>query len=321
MYEKLADVEKKFKKSNFPLNVAVEVSNHCNLNCIMCVNDKLTRKRGYMSAELYRKIIDEIAEKSPYSRVWLDFYGEPMLLKYKLYFMIDYAKKKGLKNICLNTNATLLSEEMTEMLLDAGIDFISFDVYGYSKEVLEKICVGADRDVVYKNVEYFLKRKKERGKKEIVAEVKVLELEENAEEVERILEYWRERGAWTTVRRAITWGGATETIHHDIPHERVACGYSVGLCAITWEGKVATCALDADARQIYGDVNESSIEEVWRKRNEELVDKHLNHEFDALPDVCKECSDWTIIGEQRFDENGNVVKKSYDLEEKMIKGY
>ena len=320
MYENVMEVEKKFKKSEFPLNVASEIGNHCNLNCIMCANDKLTRKKGFMPIGRYKKIIDEIAQKSPYSRIWLDFYGEPLLIRYKLYYMIDYAKKRGLKNICMNTNATLLNEEMTEMLLDSGIDFISFDVYGYSKEVLEKICIGADRDEIYKNVEYFLKRKKERGLTNLVAEVKILELEENSREVPRILEYWRNKGVWTTLRRAITWAGMRAELHQKQTQiQRTACGYSVGICAITWEGDVVTCGLDADAAEKYGNVDEWSIEEIWKKRNEELVEKHLKHEFDLLPDVCKNCSDWMIIGEMRFDENGNEVNKSYELQDKMIK--
>lgn len=322
MYENLNEVEKKFKMSDFPLNVAIEVSSQCNLNCIMCMNDKLTRKKGFMDMTLYKKIVDEVAEKNPYARVWLDFYGEPLLLRYKLYYMIQYAKRKGLENICLNTNATLMSPEISDMLLDSGIDFISFDVYGFSKEVLEKISVGANRDVIYENVDYFLKRKKELGLTNMVAEVKVLELEENKNEVDKIVQYWREKGAWTTIRRAITWGGTTNcAIKHEVPKERIACGYSVGLCAITWDGNVATCALDADASMVYGNVNETSIEEVWAKRNKELTEKHLAHKFDELPDVCKRCTDWTIIGEERYDENGNVVKKSYEVGEKMIEGH
>lgn len=287
------------------------------------MNDKLTRKKGFMDMVLYKKIIDEVAEYNPYCRVWLDFYGEPLLLRYKLFYMINYAKKRGLQNICMNTNATLMNHEMTEMLLDAGIDFISFDVYGFSTEVLEKISIGANRDVIYDNVEYFLRRKKERNLTSMVAEVKVLELEENMDEVEKIVKYWREKGAWTTIRRAITWGGSTTdcSIKHEIRGERIACGYSVGLCAITWEGHLVTCALDADASTVYGDVNIDSIKDIWYKRNVELVDKHLAHQFDELPEVCKRCTDWSIIGEERYDENGEVVRKSYESNSKMIEGH
>lgn len=322
MYENLCDVEKTFKMSDFPLNIAIEVTNRCNLNCLMCTNDKLTRKRGYMDMALYKKIIDETAQKNPYARIWLDFYGEPLLLRYKLFYMIQYAKRSGLENVCLNTNATLMNPEISDMLLDSGIDFISFDIYGFSKEVLEKISVGADRDMVYQNVEYFLKRKQQLGRKEMVAEVKVLELEENKDEIDKIICYWREKGAWTTLRRAITWGGAADCgIKHQLPEHRIACGYAVGLCAITWEGNVATCALDADASTVYGNIGKNSIEEIWTIRNRELTQKHLEHRFDELPEVCRTCTDWTVIGEQRYDENGNPIQKSYQAGEKMIKGY
>ncbi len=84
---------------------------------------------------------------------------------------------------------------------------------------------------------------------------------------------------------------------------------------------MATCALDADASTIYGNVKDSSIEQVWAKRNKELAKKHLEHKFDELPNVCKRCTDWTVIGEERYDENGEVVKKSYKTGEKMIQGH
>lgn len=54
---------------------------------------------------------------------------------------------------------------MTDMLLDSGIDFISFDCDGFSSEVYEKIRVNAKRDVVYHNIEYFWKEKKNTKKK------------------------------------------------------------------------------------------------------------------------------------------------------------
>ena len=207
MYEDLKVVEKKYKMTEFPLNIIVEPGNFCNLNCITCANDKLTRPKGTMNALLYKKIINEISSENPYTRLWLDFYGEPLLQKWKLYYFIDYAKKKGLKNIEMNTNGTLLNEEMSEMLLDSGIDFISIDCDGFSKETYEKIRVNGNRDVTYSNIEYLLNRKKERNKSKPIIEIKVMEMAENKEEVDLIMNYWRQRGAWTTKRRLISWGG------------------------------------------------------------------------------------------------------------------
>lgn len=318
MYEDIKEVESKFEIKDFPLNIIVEPGNYCNLNCTTCANNRLTRPKGTMNILLYKKIIDEIAEVNPYTRLWLDFYGEPLLQKYKLYYMIDYAKKKGLVNIELNTNGTLLDEEMAEMLLDSGISFISIDCDGFSKEVYEKIRVGGDRDVTYKNIEYLLKRKKERGLERPIIEVKAMEMDENKHEVDKIIQYWRERGAWTTTRRLISWAGMCDEIKPETSEDRIACGNAIGIFAITWDGKAVNCVMDVDAQYVCGDVTKESIKDIWMRHNKNMVSKHMEHKWDELPEICKGCTDWAIIGEERFDEHGNPVTKNYQHDSKML---
>lgn len=313
------EIEKKFVMTDFPLNVAVEPTTFCNLNCIMCDNNQITRSKGQMHILLYKKIVDEIAEESPKTRLWLDFYGEPLLVKYKLYYMIDYARKKGIDNICLNTNGQLLNEELAEMLLDAGIEYISFDCDGYSKEVYEKIRRNGKREVFYNNVEYILKRKKERNLKRPIIEIKIIEMEENKEEIDQIIDYWRGKGAWTTCRRKSTWGGNERTVlmEQDAMKDRIACGHAIGQMAITWDGKVVNCGFDGHAQVIWGDVLKESIKKIWERRNEMLVKKHLNHVFSEIPDICKYCGNWRNVGEDRYDEDGNKVRKVYDIKGKL----
>ena len=278
----------------------------------------MTRSKGRMDIRLYKKLIDEIAIENPYVRIWLDYYGEPLLQQFKLFYMIDYAKKKGLSNISFNTNGTLLNQEMTEMVLDSGLDFISIDCDGFSKEVYEKIRVNANRDVTYANIEYFLKRRAERGLKKPIVEVKVMEMQENAHEIDTIIKYWRNRGAWTTTRRLISWAGMVDEISPIAQENRVACGNAVGVMAITWDGKVVNCVMDANAEYVCGDANTESIKEIWKRRNETMVRKHIEHRFDELPEICRNCTDWMIIGEQRFDENGDPIEKSYQHDESML---
>ena len=256
--------------------------------------------------------------ENPYTRVWLDFYGEPLIQQYKIYYMIDYAKKKGLKNISINTNGTLMNEEMAEMLLDSGIDFISIDCDGFSKEIYEKIRVNADRDVTYKNIEYILMRKKELNIKTPIIEVKVMEMEENKDEIGQIINYWRERGAWTTTRRLISWAGMCEDIIPEAKQERVACGNAVGIMPITWDGKVVNCVMDVDAQFVCGDVTKNSLKSIWKERNENMVKLHIEHRFDELPLICQNCNDWTIIGEERFDENAKNIEKKYESSNRML---
>lgn len=318
MYENVTEVEKKLKISDFPLNIIVEPGNYCNLNCSTCANHKLTRNRGCMDMRLYKKIVDEIAAENPYTRLWLDFYGEPLLQRYQIYYMVDYAKNQGLVNININTNGTLLNQEMAEMLLDSGISFISIDCDGFSKEVYEKVRVGADRDVTYENIAHLLKRKKEREGCQTVIEVKVMEMEENKHEIPQIIDYWRSRGAWTTTRRLISWAGMCGSIAPKAQEQRTACANAVGILPITWDGKAVNCVMDVDAQYICGDVEKESVREIWQRRNRDMVSLHLSHRFLELPKICRDCTDWMVVGEERFDENGRPVAKNYSHGEKML---
>jgi len=318
MIKNLKELEKKIVLRKFPLNIGLEVGNFCNLNCIMCCNDVLKRKRGYMDMKLYRKIINEIAEVSPNTRLWLDFYGEPLLARYKLYFMIDYAKKKGINNVNMNTNGTLLTDEMAEMLLDSGIDFISVDVDGFSKEVYEKIRVGADRDEVYNNVLNFVDKWKKRKGKKPYFEIKVIEMEENKHEVKKIIDYWLEKEVGVGVRVLNNWGGKLKTVKHDIKQDRIACGNAIGQLCVTWEGKVTVCAQDCEGELAFGDLNFEMIQDIWQKK-QSFIDLHMNHEFDKLPELCQQCTSWALVGsEEHYNTNGEKYDRSYEFDESMV---
>jgi radical SAM protein with 4Fe4S-binding SPASM domain len=83
-----------------------------------------------MKWELYTKIIDEASAEGCYGCKYHTIgRGEP-LLNQNLVRMVQYAKKKGLVDVYLNTNATLLRKDLSKALLDAGLDRISFSVDG-----------------------------------------------------------------------------------------------------------------------------------------------------------------------------------------------
>lgn len=318
MIEKnLLEIEKKYELREFPLNVAIEVTSFCNLNCIMCANDKLQRKKGTMNIVLYKKIIDEIAAHNVNTRIWLDFYGEPLVTRFKLYYMIDYAKKKGLTNISMNSNGTLLDEEMSEMLLDSGIDFISFDCDGYTKETFEKIRVNSDRDIFYRNVTRFIALRAQRGLKKPVIEVQAIEMPENENEVADIVAYWRNLGVRTSVRGLFSWAGSMDGQRLK-KTERIACGFAIGHCAVIWNGDVVACGLDCHGLARFGNLNDSSIYEIWNGARKKFMEDHLNHNFAALPEVCRSCTDWAHVGDAHYDETGTEYIKNYDFDKRMV---
>lgn len=305
------ELERKYQYHDFPLNIGLEITNHCNLNCIMCGNSDITRPRGYISDYLYKKVIEEVVEENPHTRVWLDFYGEAMLVGYRLYYLIDYAKKQGCRNVCINTNGTLLKKEYADMLLDSKIDYISLDCDGYSKEVFESIRCGSNRDVYYSNIEYLLEERNRRNSNTKI-DVKVIEMPQNKHEIEKILIHWRKLGAWTAYRKMSDWVSWKMTEDEASNEGRIACGHAIATAAISWDGILAGCAWDGNCEIRCGNVNEESIKSIWNRRNEEIVKLHFEHRWNELSDFCRVCTTWKNIGEYRFDEYGESIERNYD---------
>jgi len=125
----------------------------------MCTSKDLPEEKiGYMEWNLYKKIIDE-AKDFVYD-INLFMGGESLFHK-QLPEMIEYAKINGI-GTRLSTNATVLTKEKREAILDAGLDFIIFSFDGFEKDVYEKIRVNANFEKTLRNIKEFLEEKKRR---------------------------------------------------------------------------------------------------------------------------------------------------------------
>ncbi|MBA4395203.1 MAG: radical SAM protein, partial [Desulfobacca sp.] len=100
-----------------PSRVWIELTDNCNLRCPLCPNQALPKEeKGFMPRELFKKIIDQISGEV--FDLNLFHRGEPLLHPH-LIEMIEYAHRKGIP--CrIHTNATLLSESLSERILDSG---------------------------------------------------------------------------------------------------------------------------------------------------------------------------------------------------------
>ena len=139
----------------FPLFLDLEATSVCNLKCPFCVQTHSEFQKGFMKWELYKKAIDEAAANGCFGVKYHTIgRGEPLLHK-QLPEMIAYAKKKKMIDVYTNTNATLLTEELSKKLLGAGLDRISFSIDGCDRGYYESKRVGASYLEVMRNVARF----------------------------------------------------------------------------------------------------------------------------------------------------------------------
>ena len=148
------------KNKNFtPLCFDIEVAAVCDLACSFCYRQFISTPDKIMSKELAFKLINQASELNVPSMKF-NWRGEP-LLNPNLPEIIDYAKKKGVLETIINTNATKLDEKMSEKIIKSGLDIMIYSFDGGTKDIYEKMRPGRFKknnfENIYKNIFNFYK--------------------------------------------------------------------------------------------------------------------------------------------------------------------
>jgi len=126
----------------------IEPTNICNLKCPMCPsgNGSLSRKRGMMSLDMFKSIIDQVYTKIGILLLWNQ--GESFLNS-GFYEMLAYAKSKHLFTI-ISTNASLDLDVPRLAKLGIGKLIISMD--GISAETYDRYRINGNYQKVLANL-------------------------------------------------------------------------------------------------------------------------------------------------------------------------
>jgi MoaA/NifB/PqqE/SkfB family radical SAM enzyme len=156
---KLADV----LPLDTPFLVQIFPAYACDFSCNYCIHSLPTEKRGFianksiMDFDFYKKCINDLKE-FPQKIKMLRFAatGEP-LLHPKIAEMVKYAKEKDVANsLDIVTNASLLTKELSDKLIDAGLDWLRISVQGLSSDKYKEVCgVEIDFNNFVESIRYF----------------------------------------------------------------------------------------------------------------------------------------------------------------------
>ncbi len=288
---------------DFPYELYIEMSNNCNLNCVMCARTAMTRELGIIDDALFRKIIDEISEKQPHAFIHYYGIGESMLDK-KIFNKLAYARSKGLHNSLLFTNGQLLShKDNCKKLADSGVTNIGIDVDAMSPEIYEKIRIGGDygklRDGIAKLYEYV------RSGSHFVR----IELAYNIypgindHELGTFVEWCVRNSYEYKIVTMHNWAGLRDDVpqssieglkemHHS--DRKNPCTFLWNGFMISWDGKVPVCFQDADVQDCIGDINEQTIEEVWQSGHFKKRREQVHGIFSGLCEQCSACTSFSL---------------------------
>ncbi len=260
--------------------VQIESTNICNAKCVFCPRDEMLRRQGIMTVELFRKIVDECVELG-ITHVRMHNYGEAFMDR-KLVEKVRYAKQKGIREVGMISNGSLITEPVARGMIDAGLDAINISVDASGKEVFESTRIGLKYDKVIANIERLVRLRGESGKRRPKLILSFVRQNNSADE-QAFIEHWKSIADKIHVTDLHNWAGTLNT-ESDVNYP---CYRPWLTFTVLWDGRVSLCCADFDGKTILGDLNTHSIAEIWNAEPYRKVRRE--HLESGGPDICRAC--------------------------------
>lgn len=283
-----------------PLQMQLELASVCNFKCRFCIhhdNDMLRRKGvnfGVMDEEIFQLALDGIKEfPQKIKLINLQSRGESLLNKnigamVKKLKLADVTEKIG-----LYTNGSLLTPEMSDALIDGGVDVLHVSIEGMSSEKYLEVCgIKVDFEEIVSNVKYFYN-----NKKDTYLYVKTMDNELTQKEKDRFYDVFENIADNVFIENPVdAWKDAEINIKYLKKDRYKTNAKSAVICpriffsmVVHHDGTVVACDHDWSEQYVIGHVKDSSIIDIWNgKKMGDLRKRHVDGRADEIG-RCKEC--------------------------------
>jgi len=279
---------KKFKIT--PLCLDIEVASICDLACPFCCREYVATPDKIINEQFCYDLIDQASEMQIPS-IKFNLRGEP-LLHPKLPNFIKYAKKQGILETIINTNATNLNKKLAIKLIESGLDLIIYSFDGGTKETYEKMRPGRFKanqfEKVYENIKNFHKMKKKLSSKFPYTKIQMIMTKDTSTEINSFFELFSDYVDDVTTTPYLERGGNLDDLNSNelkkykellnnnnlpmgthyikdifgniqISKGRIPCEQPYQRLLVTYEGKVAMCCEDWGAKHPVGYVDQKTF--------------------------------------------------------------
>ena len=134
-----ADLHQRQAGERVPLQVSIEVTRRCPLECLHCYNNlpmgDMDAKRRELTKEEHFRVLDELVEMGCF---WILYTGGEIFARKDFLEIYTYAKQKGFL-ITLFTNGTIINEQIADYLKEWPPFAIEITLYGRTRETYEAL--------------------------------------------------------------------------------------------------------------------------------------------------------------------------------------
>ena len=291
---------------DFPRIMDVEITNNCNYRCLMCPTGtgSQTRDKGFMSSEVYQKLIDEVSpQRTPLRFIG---WGEPTLHKQWLEFL-ELAKQKNI--LChFNTNGTLLNDRDMERIIEIGVDSLKFSFQGVDRTSYRQMRNKDNFDKVISAIKRLFEIRGDNPYPYMHVSTTI------TYESPELVSAFKEQLAWITDKVTV---GRTILSHlnldkvtlddaemealralkeqESVIKEHPECPEIFDKLSINWDGSVSGCCADWDKKMVVGHIMDQSLDRIWNsKKMTHYRTKIVNGENDQI-ELCRHCYDYMSL--------------------------
>jgi MoaA/NifB/PqqE/SkfB family radical SAM enzyme len=275
----------------FFVKIQIQTVSPCNADCVMCTwsQTKHALPQGRMSEATFARIVEQIAGRGV-ERTSLFLMNEPTLDR-RLEQLTALLKSREPRTAAvIFTNGTLLNGARAESLAAAGMDEIDISVIGFDRATHERNMPGADFERVMRNLEEVARAWRAGRLGSMKLKVVGLEMPGVAEGVAA----FSERTGFEVLLKACTNdGGHVETLPLGVDVAKTAapraCQRPFVKAYVLYNGDMVLCNVDWMRTTIVGNVNECSLEQLWRSQT--LMEIRRRHVRGSYPSgsICGRC--------------------------------
>lgn len=298
----------------YPLYVEISPSGVCNHRCSFCALDFVGYHAGFLDADLLEERLTEMGRLGVRS-VMYSGEGEPLLHK-RMTEIVKHTKASGI-DVALTTNAVLLTPEVCDEMLPS-VTWTKVSIAAGTPETYEKVQGARPQDfgIVIDNMAYAAESRRA-GKHGCTLGMQVLLLPENAGEITKLAGIAKEIGMDYLVVKPYSQHPSSLTHEYEdiryadyLPLEEElrtfdGDGFEVifrartmqkwdegrrtydHCCALPFWAYISTAggvwgcsAYLGDERFLYGDIHDSTFQEIWegerRAANLAMVENDLD---------------------------------------------
>jgi len=312
-----------------PFSLHVFPSYHCNFRCSYCLHSLPTEnlkkrnfKKDLLSFANFKKAIDGLKEfPDKLKTIIFAGHGEPLIHK-EIAEMVKYANQANVSDRNeIVTNASLLTKEMADKLIDADLSMLRVSLQGVTDEMYRKVG-GTECSVsrLINNIKYFHEHRKNTR-----IHVKIINIGlTDDKEKELFYDLFRPISDEATIEFLIPF--INEIDHTSITDDLSKCklGHNQSksqICSMPFymlvlepNGNIVPCCSSV-VPHVYGNIQDRNLQEIWNSKN---LNDFLCMQLTDLTQnkVCKVCS-VPQFGLQEGDYldlvKDNLLKMYHDL--------